>query len=93
MPVQKVTLSIDSEIYKNFQSVKQAKGISISSWVTSLMAKEVEDYRQDMIVKLHSGIDIAKAMYSAGIRLSIIKEKLQPIYGEVQTQRIMQEIS
>jgi len=92
MTKQKITLSIDSKVYKNFQQVKQSKGISTSAWVTSLMVEEIKDYQQNEIFKLTSGIDIAKAMYSAGMRLTIIEEKLLPIYGKIQTQKIMTEI-
>jgi len=92
MTVQKVTLSIDAETYQRFQIIKKSKGLSISAWVTSLMQKEIEEYQKGRIVKLASGIEIAEAMYSAGMRLDIIKEKLLPVYGNDIIEEIMKQI-
>jgi len=93
MTIQKLTLSINAEIYKDFKEIKHLKGLSISSWINSLMAQEVKEYRQNMIEQLASGIGIAKAMYETGMRLSIIKEKLILIYGEDKTNEIIKSIS
>ena len=93
MTIRKVTLSIDDKTFEEFKALKCIKGFSISGWVTSLMAKEVKEYQQGMINQLASGIDIAKTMYAIGMRISIIKEKLIPIYGEDKTANIIKAIS
>jgi len=92
MTVQKVTLSIDAETYQRFQAIKKEKGLSISAWVTSLMQKEIEKYQKERIIKLSSGVEIAKAMYAVGMRLDIIKEKLLPVYGNAVIEEIMKQI-
>lgn len=92
MTVQKLTISIQPETIKQFKKLAKIQGYSISSWVNAKMDEELEEYKYNLKGKLVSGVDIAKAMYSAGLRLTIIREKLLPIYGKDLTHKIMMDI-
>lgn len=41
MTKQKVTLSLDHDLYSQFQTIKEENGYSISAWVDAKMATEI----------------------------------------------------
>ena len=51
MATQKVTLSLNPEVYKEFRELSTVKGLSISGWVNAKMKKEI-DKQYDLKIAL-----------------------------------------
>lgn len=83
---QKVTININSDTFKKFQTVKLAKGYSISGIVESYMLQEIKTFEQDFITdnaRLQQSIKLAKALYESGRGINSILELFKDCHNVI----------
>ena len=80
MSVQKVTLSINPEVFEQFKNLSIIEGISISKWVTAQMRKEIARSMK-LQVTYKVCLDVIVQMIENDIPITTIRTITTKVYG------------